>query len=191
MNSHIVCSLSRGVSLCPFVHSGLLVHLIAISLTELKVTVEGWEDDPQAMCLDPQNPRKIHVGVATSLWSQGTRRQRWGIPEASWLSRLARVESSWFKWETLSQNIRQRVTKEDICTYVHVYTHACIYYIHMQKESKLVWGAIWLQEFPGVLEDTPRKESSTKARAYFFMMSILSFSQCNCISPFLVIWTNK
>lgn len=67
MNSHIVCSLSRGVSLCPFVRTGLLVHLVAISLTELKVTVEGWEDDPQVMCLDPQNPRKIHVGVATSL----------------------------------------------------------------------------------------------------------------------------
>lgn len=67
MNSHIVCSLSRGVCLCSFVHPGLLVHLIAISLTELKVTVEGWEDGPQVMCLDPQNPRKIHVGMATSL----------------------------------------------------------------------------------------------------------------------------
>lgn len=69
MNSHthIVCSLSCGVFLCSFVRTGLLVHLIAISLTELKVTVEGWEDDPQVMCLDPQNPRKIRVGVATSL----------------------------------------------------------------------------------------------------------------------------
>lgn len=46
-----------------YVHPGiyaicLLVHLVAISLTELKVTVEGWEDDSQVMCLDPQNPCK-------------------------------------------------------------------------------------------------------------------------------------
>lgn len=41
------------------------------------------------------------------------RRQKQGIPGASWLAKLAKLASSRFKWENLPQYIRWRVAEED------------------------------------------------------------------------------
>lgn len=146
----MVCALSRGVSLCSVCPSWHIRHL-AVSPLGSHFTYRAkshsrrlgrWLTDD---VLGSPEPRQIRAGVATSLGSQCTRSQRWRIPKARWLTRLARAESSSFKWETLPRNIRRRVTEKDICTYVHVYMwtyrHTCTHTTYICKKNPCcIWG---------------------------------------------------